>query len=167
MGAFFAEEPIHPASRDFRVTNVERPAMNCVVCAAQLPQPAAVGRPRRYCSTACRQRAYRQRQRSEQRFCLPPRRLPGAGAPMPAEPLLAAIVLVPLDDAESVYAAQGYVEFPWESFLAGLRAERNAADGADSSASSQREYIDPDARQETKTERNLNEIQRLRDEIMC
>jgi hypothetical protein len=35
--------------------------MLCVVCHKQTPVVHGAGRPRKYCSTACRQRAYRQR----------------------------------------------------------------------------------------------------------
>lgn len=35
----------------------------CVVCRGELPPPAAVGRPRRYCSAACRQIAAAERKR--------------------------------------------------------------------------------------------------------
>lgn len=36
--------------------------MSCVVCQKDIPTVGGAGRPRRYCSTACRKRAYRQRQ---------------------------------------------------------------------------------------------------------
>lgn len=35
--------------------------MLCVVCQKETPVAHGAGRPRKYCSTACRQRAYRQR----------------------------------------------------------------------------------------------------------
>ncbi|MEY9904851.1 hypothetical protein ABIA35_001067 [Catenulispora sp. MAP12-49] len=35
--------------------------MRCVVCQKETPVVRGAGRPRKYCSTACRQRAYRQR----------------------------------------------------------------------------------------------------------
>lgn len=34
---------------------------SCAWCGADLPSPAAVGRPRAYCSRSCRQRAYEHR----------------------------------------------------------------------------------------------------------
>lgn len=36
-------------------------AQTCARCRTSLPEPAATGRPRRYCSTACRKAAYRRR----------------------------------------------------------------------------------------------------------
>lgn len=36
-------------------------ARSCVRCRTPLPEPAGTGRPRRYCSTACRKAAYRRR----------------------------------------------------------------------------------------------------------
>lgn len=35
--------------------------MLCAVCQKETPEVHGVGRPRKYCSTACRQRAYRER----------------------------------------------------------------------------------------------------------
>ena len=37
------------------------PALLCAMCSAALPVPAATGRPRRWCSAACRSAAHRRR----------------------------------------------------------------------------------------------------------
>lgn len=141
--------------------------MKCVVCDAQLPAPALVGRPRRYCSTACRQRAYRQRHRTEQRVSPPARgRTEPCGSPV-AEPLLAALVLFPLDDADSVYAAQSFAEFPWEYFLARLHPEQKPDETIADHISSPRDNEEHDADRTTAAERNADENATLRDEILC
>ncbi|MBS2966953.1 hypothetical protein KGA66_28220 [Actinocrinis puniceicyclus] len=141
--------------------------MKCVVCDAQLPAPAPVGRPRRYCSTACRQRAYRHRHHSEQRLYSPARgRTEPCGRPG-AEPLLAALVLFPLDEADSVYAAQSFAEFPWEYFLARLHPEQRPDETTSDGISSQRDKADPDAEPTTVEGRNADENATLRDEILC
>lgn len=102
--------------------------LNCLVCADPLPAPAPAGRPRRYCSAACRRRAYHQRHRTGQQTppAAPP---PAAGAHAPEgahEALLAAIVLIPLG-AEGAYAATRFTHFPWHELLSGLREGRAAA----------------------------------------
>lgn len=105
--------------------------MNCVVCDAQLPAPASAGRPRRYCSTACRQRAYHARHAAEQPV-LPPQ---AANGPddwcLTAEPLLAAIVFVPVDEDGHVFAAHSFGEFPWQALVDDLRECRESRSPAD------------------------------------
>ena len=98
--------------------------MNCLVCDAQLPAPASAGRPRRYCSAACRQRAYHARHAAEQPIPPPQavneRNLEGRLD----EPLLAAIVFVPVDGEAAVYTAQSFAEFPWRRLVEELSAAR-------------------------------------------
>lgn len=94
--------------------------MNCLVCDATLPAPAAVGRPRRYCSPACRQRAYHARQLADQPVCLPDNAVNESAGYQPAEPLLAAIVFVPVADESWVYAVHPFSEFPWHRLVADL-----------------------------------------------
>ncbi len=105
--------------------------MNCVVCDAQLPAPASAGRPRRYCSTACRQRAYHARHAAEQPI-LPPQ---AANRPddecRAAEPLLAAIVFVPVDEQGRVFAAHSFGEFPWRAFIDDLCESRESRSTTD------------------------------------
>jgi hypothetical protein len=45
---------------------VDEPARRCAWCRRPLPQPAASGRPRRYCRRSCRQRAFEHRRRVEE-----------------------------------------------------------------------------------------------------
>ena len=101
--------------------------MNCLVCDAELPAPAPIGRPRRYCSAACRQRAYHARHATDQPV-FPPENALDANVigldGQPAQPLLAEIVLVPVDCQSSVYAAQTFAEFPWRRLLADLSEGR-------------------------------------------
>lgn len=98
--------------------------MNCVVCDAELPAPAPVGRPRRYCSAACRQRAYHARQLAEQPIYPPENAIDAnvmaQNAPVTPPQLLTAIVLVPLDCEGLVFAAHSFAEFPWYQLLAQL-----------------------------------------------
>lgn len=109
--------------------------MNCLVCDAELPAPAPIGRPRRYCSAACRQRAYHARHATDQPVFPPANALDadviGLGA-RPEQPLLAAIVLVPVDCRGSVYAAQTFAEFPWRRFVADLSEGRVGISSSDS-----------------------------------
>jgi hypothetical protein len=95
--------------------------MNCLVCDATLPAPAAGGRPRRYCSAACRQRAYHARQLAEQPLFLPENAINESAGCQPGEPLLAAIVFVPIADESWVYAVHAFGEFPWHRLVADLR----------------------------------------------
>lgn len=113
--------------------------MNCVVCDAELPAPAAVGRPRRYCSPACRQRAYHARQLAEQPV-YPPENAVDAevmayGTADPPPQLLAAIVLVPIDCEGSVLAAHPFAEFPWHRLLAQLSETAGDVISSDTSIS--------------------------------
>ena len=98
--------------------------MNCAVCDTQLPTPASAGRPRRYCSAACRQRAYHARHVAEQPIIPPQATNEQTADCLLAEPLLAAIVLVPVGGDGSVYAAQAFGEFPWQRLVEDLRAVR-------------------------------------------
>lgn len=56
--------------RQFRVvSDVGRVAVGqCAVCARRLPASGGVGRPRAYCSSACRQKAYRRRREAYVRY---------------------------------------------------------------------------------------------------
>ena len=68
--------------------------MLCVVCHKQAPVVHGAGRPRKYCSTACRQRAYRQRHQhvGGTNRPAPARRGGGAAGPVIAVVLLPAAV---------------------------------------------------------------------------
>lgn len=88
--------------------------MICVVCHAETPDVHGAGRPRKYCSSACRQRAYRQRR---ERGCArrPARTGQGGGA----GPVVALVVL-PTAMASAV--EQVGIEQVWDlgDFLMGL-----------------------------------------------
>ena len=85
--------------------------MDCAVCGNELPTAAGAGRPRRYCSPVCRQRAYRGRRRTTDHA--------GCGVPPGAGPPFVAVLLVPawpgLDEA--IEAVSG---FDWTALIVGL-----------------------------------------------
>lgn len=139
--------------------------MNCVVCDAQLPAPASAGRPRRYCSAACRRRAYHARQLAERPVSPPERGHAQNAGPQVPEPLLAAIVFVPVDGADSVYVAQSFGDFPWQELLADLRDGRNGYQKADGRISPPRGEIAPSSEPRTKSQQNKNEIPGQRGEF--
>jgi hypothetical protein len=110
--------------------------MDCLVCDAPLPAPAAVGRPRRYCSAACRQRAYHARHLAEQPVVLPENAIDESVCGQQAEPLLAAIVFVPVADENWVYAVHAFGEFPWHRLVADLRSSRESISSPENDVSS-------------------------------
>jgi hypothetical protein len=109
--------------------------MNCLVCDAQLPAPASVGRPRRYCSAACRQRAYHARHAGEQQIHTADGERDKIEAGCKPNLLLTAIVFVPVDGADAVFTAQPFSEFPWEEFLTAVGEQRNNENSLDESIS--------------------------------
>ena len=115
--------------------------MNCLVCDATLPAPAAVGRPRRYCSAACRQRAYHARQLAEQPVFLPENAINESAGCQQGELLLAAIVFVPVADESWVYAVHAFGEFPWHRLVADLRPSPETILLHESDVSSQADEI--------------------------
>jgi hypothetical protein len=57
----FASERLLSRDEKNRRSTEWRKRMLCAVCRKETPVVHGAGRPRKYCSTACRQRAYRQR----------------------------------------------------------------------------------------------------------
>lgn len=139
--------------------------MNCVVCDAQLPAPASAGRPRRYCSPACRRRAYHERQQAERPVSPPERGLARYTESQVPEPLLAAIVFVPVDGADSVYVAQPFGDFPWQQLLADLCDGRDNCQKVGGMISSPRGETVPNSEPGTKSKPNKNEIPGQRGEF--
>lgn len=81
------------SSRDVKNTSATEwnGQMFCAVCHNETPTAHGAGRPRKYCSTACRQRAYRQR---HQHLESDRRPAPARSGTAPAGPVVA-VVFVP------------------------------------------------------------------------
>lgn len=139
--------------------------MNCLVCGAQLPAPATVGRPRRYCSAACRQRAYHARHTGEQQDQAAGRERDKIEAGCGPDLLLTAIVFVPVEGTEAVYTAQPFSEFPWEEFLTAIGAQRNGECPLGERIFEAVSKFPQELRQEAVAIRNTDKICKPRDEI--
>jgi hypothetical protein len=83
--------------------------MECAVCGSELPTTPGAGRPRRYCSVGCRQRAYRRRNHAEGDAG------PRARSPRDGRPGVAVVVLLVWPDrgeAAEVAEAVSVLDLP-------------------------------------------------------